>query len=283
MRLLLLCPQWGQEHLPVDRFLSNVKEAGYDGVETWMPESAAGRKELISLLGTYNLPVVSHQHQASGKDIQSFCRSFEYYLNVSLECAPLFINSHSGRDYFTLDEQLQVLDVAANFSVKTGINVYHETHRGRMFFSPGNAAALFGARPDVKVTADLSHWVCVTENLQLTGFENVLAEAIQKTAHIHARVGFEEGPQVTDPRLPEWQKELHVFLALWDQMIQHQAANGAAVITLTPEFGPFPYMWQMPGTKEPVASQWDINIYMKTLLKERYHSSKITNQLHQPT
>lgn len=274
MRFLLLCPQWGQEHLPTAHFLSNVKEAGFDGVETWMPENVAARKELISLLGVYNLPVVSHQHQASGKDIKSFCRSFDYYLNVSLECAPLFINSHSGRDYFTLDEQLQVLDVAFNFSAKSGIDVYHETHRGRMFFSPGNAAALFHARPGVKITADLSHWVCVSENLHLTGFENVLKEAIQKTAHIHARVGFEEGPQITDPRLPEWQKEVHVFLAWWDQMILHQSSEGAAVCTLTPEFGPFPYMWQMPGTKEPVRNQWEINVYMKTLLKERYQAAK---------
>jgi len=54
MKPLLLCPQWGQEHLPTDFFLSNVKEAGYDGIETWMPECSAERKELIRLLGAYN-------------------------------------------------------------------------------------------------------------------------------------------------------------------------------------------------------------------------------------
>ena len=274
MKLMVLCPQWGQEHLPIEQFLSNVKEAGYDGVETWMPESDAERKELIRLLEVYKLPIVSHQHQAIGENIESFCRSFEYYLHVSLECAPLFINSHSGRDYFTLDEQLQVLDVAANFSAKYNIDIFHETHRGRMFFSPGNAAALFQSRPEVKITADLSHWVCVSENLHLTGFESVLATAIQKTAHIHARVGFAEGPQITDPRLPEWQKEVEVFLAWWDQMIMHQASTRKETCTITPEFGPFPYMWQMPGTKEPVASQWDINAFMKEKMRERFQPGK---------
>jgi sugar phosphate isomerase/epimerase len=276
MRLLVLCPQWGHEHLPIEQFLTNVKEAGYDGVETWMPEQATERKELIRLLGEYKLPIVSHQHQANGDNIGNFCRSFEYYLNVSMECGPLFINSHSGRDYFTLDEQLQVLDVAFNFSAIYGIDIYHETHRGRMFFSPGNASALFQARPNVKITADLSHWVCVSENLHLRGFESILAEAIQKTAHIHARVGFEEGPQITDPRLPEWQKEVDVFLAWWDQMLTQQASKSTALSTLTPEFGPFPYMWQLPGTLEPVASQWNINVFMKTLLKERFQQGRLS-------
>jgi hypothetical protein len=103
----------------------------------------------------------------------------------------------------------------------------------------------------------------------------VLAEAIQKTAHIHARVGFEEGPQITDPRLPEWQKEVVVFLAWWEQMFVQQATKRSKFITFTPEFGPFPYMWQIPGTLEPVASQWDINVFMKERLRERFEQSRL--------
>ncbi len=272
MELLILCPQWGHEHLSPEAFLSKVQEAGYDGIEAWMPEEQEQRKKFITLLQDRELSIVSHQHQAKGDSISEFCKSFEYYLNVSLECEPLFINSHSGRDYFTLDEQLQVLDTAFNFSAKNNIQIAHETHRGRMFFSPGNAEILFKARPEVKITADLSHWVCVSENLNLTGFENVVSEAIQKTAYIHARIGFEEGPQISDPRLPEWSKEVSFFLNLWDKMIWHQIDKPTDFFAITPEFGPPPYMWQMPGTKVPIASQWDINVYMKELLKERYHN-----------
>jgi hypothetical protein len=64
MKPLLLCPQWGLEHLPMDHFLSNVKEAA-TMVETWMPESSAEIKELMRLLGAYHLPIVCHQHQAN--------------------------------------------------------------------------------------------------------------------------------------------------------------------------------------------------------------------------
>jgi len=156
MRLLFFCPQWGQEHLSPEVFLSKVREAGFDGIDTWMPEEKEQRKKFIQLVGEYKLAIVSHQHQAKGDNIKAFCRSFDYYLNVSLECGPLSINSHSGRDYFTIDEQLQVLDTTLNFSVKNNIRINHETHRGRMFFSPGNAE-IFNARPEVNITADLSH------------------------------------------------------------------------------------------------------------------------------
>jgi len=42
------------------------------------------------------------------------------------------------------------------------------------------------------------------------------------------------------------------------------------ILTITPEFGPFPYMVSLPGTNEPIANQWEVNLFMMNLLKERY-------------
>jgi len=41
-------------------------------------------------------------------------------------------------------------------------------------------------------------------------------------------------------------------------------------MTIMPEFEPLPYMWQSPGTGEPVANQSDIKILLKGRLKKRY-------------
>lgn len=41
-------------------------------------------------------------------------------------------------------------------------------------------------------------------------------------------------------------------------------------MTITPEFGPWPYMHAVPFTKMPSACQWDINTGMMELLKNRY-------------
>ena len=38
MQLKILCPKWGHEQLETEAFFIKVKEVGYDGVDTWMPE-----------------------------------------------------------------------------------------------------------------------------------------------------------------------------------------------------------------------------------------------------
>lgn len=267
MDVLILAAQWGFEHLPFEDFITKIKTAGFDGVDTWMPEKASDRRRFLKLVDEYRLPVVAHQHQAQGQNITEFCRSFEYYLNLSMECNPLLINSHSGRDYFSINDQLRVIDVAEEFSVKNNIRVVHETHRGRLGFSPYKAEELFGLRPKMKVTADLSHWACVTESY-LEHCPGIINEVICRAEHIHARVGHPQGPQVPDPRAAEWQGATGIFLDWWMRIIAHKRKAGYKQFTITPEFGPAPYMLTMPGTGEPIAGQFELNCFIKGLIRE---------------
>jgi hypothetical protein len=93
--------------------------------------------------------------------------------------------------------------------------------------------------------------------------------AIERAAHIHSRVGYPEGPQVPDPRIGEWQEALAKHLHWWDQVAaRHRAAN--TTLTVTTEFGPFPYMVHHPATGQPIADQWQVNVFMLQLLKNRY-------------
>ncbi len=269
MDIKILCPQWGHEHLDIRDFFEKVKTSGYEGVDTWIPENKHERKQFINLLSEYDLSMVSHQHQAKGDTINEFCKSFEYYLNLSLESNPILINSHSGRDYFSLAEQLKVIDIADNFAIKNSIRVVHETHRGRIGFGPVNAREIFALRPNMKITADFSHWVCVTESY-LEKFEKELEEAIIRSEHIHARVGFTEGPQIPDPRVPYWKVQVELFLKLWERILTYQQSIGNENFTITPEFGPPPYMWTSLYDNSPIVNQWEINLFMKNLLIERF-------------
>jgi hypothetical protein len=104
----------------------------------------------------------------------------------------------------------------------------------------------------------------------LENFSATVSEAIKRTRHIHARVGFEQGPQVGDPRAPEWRYALNKFLEWWDQIVKVNRQSDRKIFTITTEFGPFPYMPSLPFTREPLAGQFEINCYMKELLTERY-------------
>lgn len=96
-----------------------------------------------------------------------------------------------------------------------------------------------------------------------------VALALDRTEHIHARIGHQEGPQVNDPRAPEWKLAFETHLAWWDKVVELKVKEGKPITLLT-EFGPPTYMPTLPYTMQPIANQWDINIYMMDFLRKRW-------------
>ena len=268
MKIKILSPLWGHEHLPLERFLDKIRASGFDGIDTWIPVDPAEKKILFDYLEKHEMYMVSHQYRAEGSTFDKFRSSFIQNLYECAEAAPLLINSHTGRDYFSLPQNLELIDAASEFSAKTGIDVAHETHRGRVGYSPYMISEIFNKRPDFRITADFSHWVCVTESM-LENIKEIVDEAIKRSLHIHARVGFEQGPQVADPRAPEWGYAVDKFLEWWEQIILANLNSGRAVLPITTEFGPAPYMPKMPFSGKPLADQFEVNCYMKKILN--YH------------
>jgi sugar phosphate isomerase/epimerase len=269
MEIKILCPLWGHEKSDIADFCRKIKDAGYDGIDTWIPMDPLEKRRLFDALQKEELLLVSHQHQAAGENFAAFKTSFLHYLDGCSEGNPLLINSHTGKDYFSMEQNLELIDIAREFSERKGIMVLHETHRGRIGFSPSVMKDYFRARPDLLITADLSHWVCVSESF-LEHFQDVLELAMAATRYIHARVGFEEGPQVPDPRAPEWKYAVDHFFGWWDRVVDMRREAGAAVLCFATEFGPPPYLPTIPFINKPVANQFDINCHMKNLLRKRY-------------
>lgn len=269
MEISILCPYWGHEHLPVANFLKLITDKGFDGIDTWVPIDAAEKLSLRHSLDQYGLKIVAHQHRAEGSTFQKFCSSFEAELEECAALHPLLINSHTGHDDFTREQFLSLINIAAEFSAKTGITVAHETHRGRFGYSPQMIREFLMICPELFITADFSHWTCVTESM-LTRFQDTVSLAIGRTRAIHARVGFEQGPQVSDPRDPVWKYALDYFLNIWDKIIVSNMAQGTQILPITTEFGPFPYLPQLPFSHQPVSNQLEINCYMKDLLINKY-------------
>ena len=121
----------------------------------------------------------------------------------------------------------------------------------------------------LRINADFSHWCCVHESF-LEDQEDTLEAVIERADHIHARVGYPEGPQVPDPRAPEWKEALDRHLNWWDKIVARKKREKAEYFTITPEFGPVPYIQTEPYTQKPLADIGEINNYMTALLKERY-------------
>jgi len=101
MKIVVLSPTWGHEHLPLKVFLDNIRAVGYHGVDTWIPNLNKEKLLLFNYLEKHQMYFVAHQHQANGKTFSQFCKPFAKNLNRCAEAKPLLINSHTGRDYFS--------------------------------------------------------------------------------------------------------------------------------------------------------------------------------------
>ena len=134
---------------------------------------------------------------------------------------PMFFNAHSGSDAWSVAEAEDFYAQAIDLEKKIGVPVSHETHRQRYFATPWQTRHILQQFPDLRITCDLSHWVCVCERL-LPDLGETISLAAQHCHHIHARVGFAEGPQVPDPSAPEYATDLAAHEAWWEQIWQSQ-------------------------------------------------------------
>ncbi|OJI89148.1 hypothetical protein ASPTUDRAFT_35237 [Aspergillus tubingensis CBS 134.48] len=98
--------------------------------------------------------------------------------------------------------------------------------------------------PELRVTADISHWVVVCERLLDQGEEDreILDRLIPHVRHIHARMGTTQSSQCPEPLNPAFGAERQFFESLWLRIVKsRQQTDPNCRITWVPEYGPFPY------------------------------------------
>jgi sugar phosphate isomerase/epimerase len=269
MKIAYFCPLWGSEAIPFEDFLNRVLAAGYDGVEMSFPLDEKERDQKANLINSYGLKLIAQHWETVDADFTVHFKNFERRLRNLAATHPLFINSQTGKDYYSFDQNKGLFDLANQVSLETGIPILHETHRGKWSFAAHITKSYLERLPDLKIALDISHW-CVTAESFLEDQEEAVQAAINATAHLHARVGYTEGPQVPDPRVPEWKSALEKHFIWWDQVFEKAAKEGKSYFTVTLEFGAPPYMVLHPKTGEPIVNQWEVNAWMMEAFKKRY-------------
>lgn len=216
---------------------------GLDG--HWIGDRLPGFTEPVSSSASPSEIVQSHQIVFK-EQVDAAMSAFD----------PAYINSHSGNDSFTRKMAVDFFEDAIAFDE----TVMHETHRKRYLHSPWVARDFVPLFPKLRLVADLSHWINVAEtdtnDPSLNGVIDMLADRVY---HVHCRVGYDHGPQVSDPRAPEWIAYMNGHEAWWDAIWKAQISRGQDVTTMMAEHGPPTYQQTTPHTQEPLASIWDIN------------------------
>jgi len=264
--LLIFATNWGFSG-SWDDFALKVKQAGYDGMEIWWPGDEKDRNELFAALDKHKLKI-GFLVGGGDKDFQKHLVQFQQSLSAAAKAKPVYINCHSGKDFFSFDQSKQFMDFTEKVNKETGVPIYHESHRGRILFAANITRQFIEKVPGLRLTLDISHWCNVHESY-LSDQEETIALALNRTDHIHARIGHPEGPQVSDTRAPEWKQAVETNFGWWDKVVERKKKEGKLMTFLT-EFGPPDYMPTLPYTRQAVANQWDINVYMMEVLRKRY-------------
>ncbi|MDG0793695.1 sugar phosphate isomerase/epimerase [Cohnella ginsengisoli] len=262
MRLRFFKTLWGMEGDLAEQ-VNRAAEAGYDGIEAPAPEP--GQAEAFGgLLEERGLGYIA-QIFTSGDHAASFAEQAAYAAGFK----PALIVSHSARDSMTEAEQDRFFGAALETESRIGVPIGHETHRQRAMFTPWTTSRLLRKFPELRITADFSHWMNVCDS-HLGDQEEHLALAIERAVHIHGRIGYPEGPQVPHPAAPEYRTELAIYLGWWERILNARRKSGAAQATFTAEFGPPGYMHTLPFTNAPVADLWEVNQWMTDCVRERF-------------
>jgi len=260
MKLSLFASCWAFGGLSA--CVREVESGLFDGVEGPLPETPAQARELSRAGMPYIAEICSGGSYAPASSVgfDSHFLDFRSQVTRALEAGALFCSCLVGSDSWPLPVAIDFYGRALEFGKQAGMELCFETHRSRPTFHPWVTAELLRALPALRLTCDFSHWCVVCE--RLPDDESVLELAIDRARHVHARVGYAQGPQVPDPRAPEYEPELLAHEGWWRRIALLAAERGQHSLTVTPEFGPDGYLQQMPFSQRPVADLNELNRWM---------------------
>jgi hypothetical protein len=247
-----------------------VVNRGYQGIEAQLSQILLiGKARFIAGLEKFKIKFIGKVYSSGGPSASPFEAGFKTHPkpgssveeHIAVWNASVFdvcsadllpylvsINSQGGRDYFhrrNNQEACLFIENALKVEYQVKIRIQHETHRYRMFNTPYSTHEILERYPTVNLLGDLSHF-CVVCEVNPGGDEMVeqnMESILKRITHIHARVGFDEGPQVLHPDRPEYTKALSGFMQIWWKKVflHHISTNTRDVLTVTPEFLPSPY------------------------------------------
>lgn len=245
---------------------------GFNGIEGPVPENAA---ELLPALHQAGLKYIAEictagsyvpQRKAS---VAQHLADLEHKLQRSLVLRPLFVTCIGGCDAWPLKDSVSFFREASVMAESYGLVISFETHRSRSLFNPWVTLQVLESIPEMNLTCDFSHWCVVCErsmDTEMAALERVAGNAF----HVHARVGYDQGPQVPDPRAPEYDDWLQAHERWWRMIWRTQADSGRQHSTLTPEFGPDGYLHELPFSRRPVAELRELNSWMAGREREQF-------------
>jgi hypothetical protein len=222
-----------KDHGPAS--LAHIRAAGFTGVQSVSP--VAGAKEAgLEAFGLFRA--------LTPEQVDERVRQ---HLDHGLAGASV----HLGDGFESDREADRLVDSVTGATARTGYPLYVETHRATVTQDMRRTLDLVARHPELRLTADLSHWYTGLEMPygDFAGKVERLAPAFARVRYMHGRIGHSCAMQVGVIRDPGAAHVQH-FRALWRRTFEAflDAAGPAERIVFAPELLPASF----PGPSGPV-------------------------------
>lgn len=269
MRLLVLQSVWALDGLPgvdleagLEAALARIVDAGFDGAGVNIVRTTRAQVT-ARVMAEHGL---TWEAQALVHDADQLARYIEaadalggaHHFNVQIAAGAA-----------TLREALTLIDSLEAVAATAPMPVFYETHRGRLTNDLYFTGRILDARPGLKLTGDLSHYV-TTHEMALPvdpDIERRMQQVIMACHAFHARVA---GPHQVQIGLDAVQNRgwLDTFRRWWADGVSHWRAQAGPEDTLAVmcELGPPPYAMTGAEGRE-FSDRWTDALALKDLFR----------------
>jgi len=249
-------PEW-----PLRTQLEMIRDAGFDGAGVRFIDPAFAT-EVTDFLRAHGLIWQAQCYPTSVDDLKPV---LELVARLGADHVNLQPNVRPRR----LEDCIPLLEGWRRLSERSGIAVHVETHRDRMTTDLHFMLQLLDCFPDLRLTADISHYLVGREFAWPVDEENhdMMRRVLRNAWGIHGRIASREQVQIS-LGFPQHQGWVELFMGWWEYAIRswRQRAGPDATLTFLCELGPPPYAITGPDGAE-LSDRWQDALILKSMIE----------------
>jgi sugar phosphate isomerase/epimerase len=241
---------------------SRVKEAGFEAVECWLnDENEQEHKEELEKAG---VRLILGHRPFKVSEVQAT-------VDRALRLGADFVFAQPADAFTPAKEVAKLCIEGRKIANDAGLAFFVETHRNNFTETIPQTLQLIDLVPDIRITADLSHFVVVGEFYgwaEERAVERMLP-ILERTSHAHGRIS--NGEQVQVDVGDGDNMTANLFVELWSTAMKHwlEGAKEGDVFPFTSELGPPRYAITTPDGKE-FSDRWKQSLVMKRLAEKAW-------------
>jgi sugar phosphate isomerase/epimerase len=240
----------------------HVRAAGFEGIECWFSDE--DEAEHKAALDSEGLRLTLGHRPFTLDDVK---RTVERAVRLGAD----FIFAQPADAFTSLETVAILCREGRKIANAAGIAFFVETHRNNYTENLPQTLQLIEAVPDIRFTADLSHFVVVGE---FYGWKEERAvdrmrPVLERTSHMHGRIS--NGEQVQVDVGDGSGDTAQFFVRLWAAAMHawQRGAQPGDVFPFASELGPPRYAITLPNGEE-FSDRWEQSLVMKRLAEQAW-------------